>query len=348
LRELLPGVRVEDFPATPYRLGRLGPAGRYPEALAAGMPPWVRSRYSRPLHRRLRARSGLGLAIGEAAGAYLAGTRLRWHWDKANVLADSSRRDVAEAAGVPHRLRARHLVTASTRFEARALARCDTVSVTSAAEAARLLRWHRRTADFTLASCVPIPAGHRPRPSGRALVWLGSFAYRSNVLGLRRFLAEGWTPLRRAGHTLTLVGSGLTGRVRADLAAYDGVTVAGYAEDLRPVLGRARAAVVPLWSGAGVKLKTLTLLAHSVPVFSTAIGAEGVPATAAVRVADTPRELAEAILTTSPADLDAMAVEGERLIRAELSEQRFADRLVRSLARCGYLDPAGTPAAEGR
>jgi hypothetical protein len=193
-----------------------------------------------------------------------------------------------------------------------------------------------------------MPDGHTPRPAGRSLVWLGSFAYRSNVLGLRRFLAEGWMPLRRAGYTLTLVGSGLTDRVRADLAAYDGVTVAGFVEDLRPVLGHARAAVVPLWSGAGVKLKTLTLLAHSVPVFSTIIGAEGVPATTAVRIADTPQTLAEAILRTSPADLDAMAAEGPRLIRAELSEQRFADRLVRSLARCGYLNPAGTPVAEGR
>ena len=347
LREMLPGVRVEDFPATPYRLDRLGPAGRYPEALAAGMPPWVRSRYSRPLHVRLRTRAGLGLAIGEAAGAYLPGTRLRWHWDKANVLADSTRQDVAEASGVPHRLRARHLVTASTRFEAAALACCDTVSVTSEAEAARLLRWHGRTASFTLASCVPIPAGHTPRPAPRALVWLGSFAYRSNLLGLRRFLAEGWMPLRRAGYTLTLVGSGLSDRARADLAAYDGVTVAGYVEDLRPVLGGSAAAVVPLWSGAGVKLKTLTLLAHAVPVFSTTTGAEGVPATAAVRIADTPQGLAEAILRTSRADLDAMAVEGPRLIHAELSEQRFAERLVRSLTRCGYLHPAGTAASEG-
>jgi len=348
LRELLPGVRVEDFPATPYRLDRLGPAGRFPEALAVGMPPWVRTRYSRPLHERLQARSGLGLAIGEAAGAYFAGTRLRWHWDKANVLADSTRHDLAEASGVADHLRARYLVTTSTRFEARALAHCDTVSVTSEAEAARLQRRHGRTAGFTLASCVPIPAGHTPRPAARTLVWLGSFAYRSNLLGLRRFLAEGWPPLRRAGYTVTLVGSGLTDPLRAELAAYDGVTVAGYVEDLRPVLSRSSAAVVPLWSGAGVKLKTLTLLAHSVPVFTTTTGAEGVPATTAVRIADTPATLAEAILRTSPAELDAMAVEGPRLIRAELSEERFADRLIRSLAGCGYLDPAGTPAAEGR
>ncbi|HEU4422929.1 MAG TPA: glycosyltransferase family 4 protein [Pilimelia sp.] len=348
LRHMLPGVRVEDFTATPYRLDRLGPAGRYPQALAAGLPPWVRTRYSRALHDRLRARTGLGLAIGEAAGAYFPGTSLRWHWDKANVLAASSRGDVDEAPGLVQRVRARYLAAASTRFERRALARCGTVSVTSAQEAQRLRHWHGRPADFTLASAVPVPDGHTRAPAERSLVWLGSFAYRSNALGLRRFLDAGWAPLSRAGWTLTLVGSGLTPRVRATLESYEGVAVVGYADDLRPVLGRARAGIVPLWSGAGVKLKTLTLLAHSVPVFSTRVGAEGVPPTAAVRVADTPTALAEAILGSSPATLDAMAAEALRLIRTEFSERRFADHLIQSLARCGYLHPAGSTATEAR
>lgn len=340
LRALLPGVHVEDFPATAYRLDALGPPSRYAQALAAGLPPWVRSRYSRALHERLRSRSGAGLAIGEAAGAYLADTPLRWHWDKANVLAESSRQDLAEAVGVAYRLRARLLVVASTRFERRALAGCATISVTSGAEAERLARWHHRTADFTLASGVPLPHRHTPGPAARELVWLGSFAYRSNMLGLHRFLAQGWPALRRAGYTLTLVGSGLTERARAGLAAHDGITVAGYVEDLRAVLAPARAAVVPLWSGAGVKLKTLTLLAHAVPVFSTTVGAEGVPPTVALRVADTPQALAAAILAAASADLDAMAAAGPVLVRAELSEERFADRLVRALTDCGQLDPA--------
>ena len=347
LRDALPGVRIEDYPASPYRAGRLGPAGRFPEALASGLPPWVRTRYSRPLHERLRTRTGSGVAIGEAAGAYFAGTGLRWHWDKANVLAASSRVDTTEAPSPAYRLRARYLVTVSTRYEARTLARCHTVSVTSAAEAERLHRWHGRWADFTLPSAVPIPRGHRPRPTEGRLVWLGSFAYQSNVLGLRRFLVEGWPSLHRAGYTMTLVGSGLTDDVATALAAHPGITVAGYVEDLRAVLGPARAAVVPLWSGAGVKLKTLTLLAHSLPVFSTKVGAEGLPATPAVHLADTPSDLAAAIRAASPATLDAMAVEAQRLVSAEFGEARFAERLIASMARLGYLDQAGPQAAEG-
>jgi glycosyltransferase involved in cell wall biosynthesis len=347
LRGMLPGVEVRDYPATPYRLDRLGPLGRYPEAMADGLPPWVRSRYSQPLHDDLRARDGAGIAIGEAAAVYFRGSRLRWHWDKANVLASSTRGDIAEAEDFAHQLRARYLAGISTRFESRALSECETVSVTSAEESTRLAEHHRRRADFTLPSCVPLPAGHVPRPHDRHLVWLSSFSYRANLAGLRHFLDRGWPALRRAGFRLTLVGSGLTERVRAGLAPIDGLDLLGYVEDLRPVLARARAAVVPVWSGAGVKLKTLMLLAHSVPVFTTPVGAEGVPATEAVRLADTPEALAAEILGSSAAELDAMAAAGARLIEGQFSEDRFAERLIGALAGHGYLDVTGTSSCEG-
>ncbi|GAA5185120.1 glycosyltransferase [Rugosimonospora acidiphila] len=347
LRELLPGVEVRDFPATPYRLGRLGPAGRYPEALAAGLPPWVRTRYSAALHADLRTRTGAGLAIGEAAGAYFPGTGLRWHWDKANVLSASARQDAREAPGFVDRLRARYLTRVSGGFESRALSRAATVSVTSTEESARLARYHGRAADVTLPSCVEIPAGHLPRPRERTLVWLGSFAYRPNVLGLLRFLDEGWAALHRVGYTMTLVGSGPSAGLRHAVAAHPGVELAGYVEDLAPVLAPARAAMVPLWSGAGVKLKTLTLLAHAVPVFATPAGAEGIPPSLAVRVADSPAALAGQLLSCTAEDLDRMAHEAPRLIEREFSERRFAQRLVDALERVGVLDPTGPVPREG-
>jgi polysaccharide biosynthesis protein PslH len=337
LRALLPGVEVRAFAPTPYRFGRLGPTGRYPEAAAARMPPWVRTRYSAELHQELRARSGGAIGLGEAVGAYFPGTRLRWHWDKANVLAASTRQDLAEATGAAYRLRARYLARVSRAFERRALDLASTVSVTSEAEAARLAARYGRRADLVLPSCVPLPVDYRPRPEPRRLMWLGSFGYRPNRLGLGRFLDQGWPALERAGYTLTLIGSGLTDPVRAELARHPGLRVLGYVDDLRPELGAARAAVVPLWSGAGVKLKTLTLLAHGVPVFTTPTGAEGLPATSAVRIADTPPGLAGAILDTDGPALDGMAVEARRLVGDEYSAERFARDLGSGLVRLDYL-----------
>ena len=49
-----------------------GPLGRYPQAALERMPPWVRTRYSRPLHADRRTRTGVGLAIefGDEAQAF--------------------------------------------------------------------------------------------------------------------------------------------------------------------------------------------------------------------------------------------------------------------------------------
>jgi hypothetical protein len=201
---------------------------------------------------------------------------------------------------VAHKLRARYIAEVSTRFESAAMKLAATVSVTSDAESDRLQAYHGRTADFILPSCVPLPRYHRA-PAAQELVWLSSFNFRPNLLGLRAFLDQGWPRLQQSGITLTLVGSGLSDGLRAELAAYPGVKVAGFVEDLEPVLARAQAAVVPVWSGAGVKLKTLTLLSHAVPVFSTPVGAEGVPASAGLRIAGTPSDLADAILRTPAA-----------------------------------------------
>ncbi|MFI9644077.1 glycosyltransferase family 4 protein [Micromonospora sp. NPDC051925] len=342
LRRMLVPMPVHAFPATPFRYDRFGPVGRYPEALAYGLPTWIRSRYSAPLHDELRRRDGAALALGEAAGAYFRGTGLRWHWDKANVLAASVRQEIGTAGDPVHRLRARYLSVVSTRFERRALASCATVSVTSEAEADRLRRHHGRAAAFVLPSSVPLPAGHQPGPRERELAWLGSFAYEPNLAGLRRFLAEGWPPLARAGFTLTLLGSGLAAPTRAELERHPGVRVRGYVEDLSMALAGVRAGVVPLWSGAGVKLKTLTLLAHAVPVFTTAVGAEGLPASPAVRIAPDPAAMAGQILGTAPGALDAMAVEATRLVEQGFSEARFAERLLRALTAHGCLTGGDT------
>ncbi len=338
LQRLLPNVTLRIFDPTPFTLNLLGPLGRFPEALAEGMPPWVRSRYSRALHDELRERSGAGLAIGEAAGAYFTGTKLAWHWEKANVLAASTRQDLTEAQSTAYRLRARYLAEVSTRFEAAALGQATSVSVTTGAESQRLREHFGREADFVLPSCVELPEPVWRQPEPGHLVWLSSFSYRSNLLGLQRFLEEGWETLHSKGFRLDLAGSGLSDPVRAALAAHPGVEVTGYVEHLAPWLASAHAAVVPLWSGAGVKLKTLTLLSHSVPVFSTPVGAEGLPESEAVRVAQSPAQLAQAIETCDAAELARMAAQARPLVAEHFSAESFHSRLVTELGRLGLLE----------
>ena len=56
----------------------------------------------------------------------------------------------------------------------------------------------------------------------------------------------------------------------------DGVIVTGFVDDPVPYFNKVAFGVVPLFSGAGIKLKTLEMQASSVPILATDIGAEGV------------------------------------------------------------------------
>lgn len=62
--------------------------------------------------------------------------------------------------------------------------------------------------------------------------------------------------------------------------------VTGYVEDPSEYFIKAKYGIVPLLSGAGIKVKTLEMLAAGLPVISTSIGAEGVEKSASLFISD--------------------------------------------------------------
>ena len=64
------------------------------------------------------------------------------------------------------------------------------------------------------------------------------------------------------------------------------IIVTGFVEDPTPFFEKAEIGIVPLIQGAGVKLKTLEMLAAGMPVISTNIGAEGVESSSNIFVSD--------------------------------------------------------------
>jgi polysaccharide biosynthesis protein PslH len=108
------------------------------------------------------------------------------------------------------------------------------------------------------------------------LVFVGSMSYHANADAAVWFAREVWPGLHRRFQdwTLTLVGSDPGEDVRA-LAGIAGVQVTGTVPDVRPYYQTAFAAVVPLRTSGGTRLKILEALAAGVPVISTAEGAEG-------------------------------------------------------------------------
>ena len=87
-----------------------------------------------------------------------------------------------------------------------------------------------------------------------------------------RYLRERWP-----GLVWRLVGKNPDG-VRQFTAGDPRIEVPGQVDDAVRELARARVAVVPLLAGSGTRLKILEAWAAGLPVVSTTIGAEGLPA----------------------------------------------------------------------
>jgi len=111
-----------------------------------------------------------------------------------------------------------------------------------------------------------------------SLLFWGAMGRPENEDSVLAFHADVLAPLRREGKAfkLYIVGSAPGPRVQA-LAGVDCV-VTGFVEDPTPYFERCAIGVVPLARGAGIKLKTLEMLACGLKVVATPVGAEGIEA----------------------------------------------------------------------
>jgi len=108
------------------------------------------------------------------------------------------------------------------------------------------------------------------------LVVVGAFDREANAEGAERFLDQGWPLVRtRLPHArLRIVGRGIPARLAA-LAREAGAEAAGFVPDLAGELARAWGIVIPLWQGAGIRVKLVEAIAAGVPVAATPLAVEG-------------------------------------------------------------------------
>jgi glycosyltransferase involved in cell wall biosynthesis len=122
----------------------------------------------------------------------------------------------------------------------------------------------------------------QPQPGGtrRQIVFVGAMDYFPNSEAAIFFANNVWPRMKRALGVMevTIVGANPGPAVLA-LSKHWGVNVTGMVPDVRPYYRGALAAIVPLRTGAGTRLKILEAMAAGVPVISTPLGAEGLEVT---------------------------------------------------------------------
>ncbi len=116
------------------------------------------------------------------------------------------------------------------------------------------------------------------QPLQERLLFVGQMSYHANADGIAWFVREIWPAIRSSplAFQLSIVGSSPSPATLA-LANEPGIEVTGTVPDVRPFYSGAYAAIVPLLTGGGTRLKILEAMAAGTPVISTRLGAEGLP-----------------------------------------------------------------------
>jgi glycosyltransferase involved in cell wall biosynthesis len=168
-----------------------------------------------------------------------------------------------------------------------------------------------------------------PAPSrGNRLLYVGNLTYGPNVDAVVDLVTDVLPRVRDAvpGATVDVVGAH-DDRL-ADLAARDGVHLAGAVADLGPWYAGADVVVVPLREGAGTRIKVLEAFAHRRPVVATPAAVAGLEVVAgrSVHLGATAGELAAhtARLLGDPEEVHRTVEEAE----AVLSEHYLLDVVV--------------------
>ncbi len=167
---------------------------------------------------------------------------------------------------------------------------------------------------------VPAPA----RCEEDVIVFSGNLEYHPNISAVRFFGAEIWPELRARWRGLVwrLIGKN-PWPSPASSAAIPRIELFGPVPDAVPELARAKVAIVPVLAGSGTRVKIIEAWAAGVPVVSTPLGAEGLPARPGEHalLAGTAEGFADAVssLLADPALRDRVGRAGRYLFECEFT-----------------------------
>jgi polysaccharide biosynthesis protein PslH len=201
----------------------------------------------------------------------------------------------------------RRFAAAARRMESRLLNEFDTVMVTSERE--------HRLPGLGTAAVYPntIPAVESTPPAfGRRdqIVFSGNLEYPPNIGAVKWFGEEIWPLVQRRHPGIEWVVVGRRPESVRHVLPQGRVRTTGEVSDALREIGASMAAIVPVRSGSGTRIKILEAWAAGTPVVSTSLGAEGLPGDA-LALADTAEGFAARV-----SDLLSNQAERQRLAEA--------------------------------
>ena len=130
----------------------------------------------------------------------------------------------------------------------------------------------------------------------KQIIFTGPFRYRVNYSAMQWFIRNVYPIILGQVPDACLIITG--DHENLPLPSAPNVTLAGYVDDVKSLIGSSRVSIAPLLSGGGTRLKILEAMALGTPVVSTSKGAEGFGAISGehIMVADSPESFAEYVV----------------------------------------------------
>ncbi|HMD57218.1 MAG TPA: glycosyltransferase [Solirubrobacteraceae bacterium] len=190
-------------------------------------------------------------------------------------------------------------------------------------------------------------SGHRG-----GVLFLGGFEHPPNADAARYLVREVMPIVWQSNVDVHVTIVGASAPPEVERLAGPRVHFRGWVEDLGPVLDSARALVVPVRFGAGVKGKVTQALAAGLPVVTTPLGAEGLHGIdgESMLIGETSAELAARILAVVADDAlwKSLSEDGQALASETCSLELLDRRLKEALERWQGLVGQGRPREERR
>lgn len=111
----------------------------------------------------------------------------------------------------------------------------------------------------------------------KALLFVGTLTWEANIDGLIWFLDEIFPAVLKNHPDIHfyIVGKNPDQRLISRAQKFESVELTGFVEELEPYFKKARAFVIPLRFGSGIKVKLLNAMYRGIPIVTTPIGTEG-------------------------------------------------------------------------
>lgn len=239
----------------------------------------------------------------------------------------------AVAARPPMRYAYRLAADRSRARERRSLAALDVVVAFSEKDAALVRELSPTTAvEVVLPGLGPegTPLKHSPNAAQPIVLFTGALNRPDNHNGIEWFVHQVWPDVVRAVPSARLVIAGAHARPALERTVQRATraSLTGYVDSLEPIYASASVFVAPLFTGAGVKFKTIDAMLRGVPVVATPVGAEGIAGSHLLAgQTDRADEFAGAVIAALGPEASARAREAQVWAEQHYGMSAFGQRL---------------------